>query len=95
VLVFFENKTKLENFRDSTNIKNKMKHYPLTEDIPKNEEKEKMVGQATHAKSVTFATPGFGRGTDFICRDPEVEYNGGIHVILTFMCRQQSEFVQI
>ncbi len=95
MLVFFENKDKLDDFRESKNILNKMKHQALTEEIPTNEEKEKMVSHATYPKSITFATPSFGRGTDFICRDPEVEYNGGIHVILTYMCKQQSEFIQI
>jgi len=70
-------------------------HQTLTEKISSNEEKEKIVSHATYPRSVTFATPIFGRGTDFICRDLEVEMNGGLHVILTFMCTLQSELVQI
>ncbi len=56
----------------------------MTEKLSNNE-KEEIVNHATYPLSVTFATPGFGRGTDFICRDQEVELSGGLHVILTFM----------
>ncbi|CAF4470583.1 unnamed protein product [Rotaria sp. Silwood2] len=37
----------------------------------------------------------FGRGTDFICHDPFVAANGGIHVIQTFLSEEISEEVQI
>ncbi len=85
MLVFFENETKLQQFRNSKNIFNKLAHKTLTEQIETIEEKEEIVTNATYPRSVTFATPNFGRGTDFICRDIEVEMNGGLHVILTFM----------
>jgi preprotein translocase subunit SecA len=65
----------------------------LTEKIEDLNEKERIVFLATQPASITLSTPNFGRGTDFICRNKEVEANGGLHVILTFMCKQQSEFV--
>jgi preprotein translocase subunit SecA len=39
------------------------------------------VTKATYSKMITLSTSSFGRGTDFICRDKEVETNGGVHVI--------------
>ncbi len=95
VLVFFENESKLQAFRNSKNVLNKLTHRTLTEEIVKNSEKEDIVMNATYPRSITLATPNFGRGTYFICRDMEVEMNGGLHVILTFMPTLQSEFVQI
>jgi preprotein translocase subunit SecA len=65
----------------------------LTEKIEDLNEKERIVLLATQPGAITLATPNFGRGTDFICRNKEVEANGGLHVILTFMCTQKSEFV--
>ena len=44
---------------------------------------------------ITLSTVAFVRGTDFICRDTEVETNGGVHVISTFVSELMSEFVQI
>ncbi len=58
----------------------------MNEKIEDLNEKEKIVFLATQPGSITLATPSFGRGTDFICRNKEVEANGGLHVILTYMC---------
>jgi preprotein translocase subunit SecA len=44
---------------------------------------------------VTFCTRGYGRGTDFICNDTNVDKEGGVHVILTFKPEDYSEEVQI
>jgi preprotein translocase subunit SecA len=44
---------------------------------------------------VTFCTRGYGRGTDFICNDKNVNKEGGVHVILTFKPDDYSEEVQI
>ena len=65
----------------------------LTEEIEDPNEKEKIVHLATQPGAITLSTPNFGRGTDFICRNKEVEANGGLHVIQTFMSDQKSEFV--
>jgi hypothetical protein len=40
-------------------------------------------------------TKAFGRGTDFICYDEQLQFNGGIHVLQTFFSFNQSEEVQI
>lgn len=37
----------------------------------------------------------FGRGTDFICLDPDVNDAGGVVVIQTFLSEDLSEEVQI
>lgn len=54
-----------------------------------------MVVTATYPDRITLATRAFGRGTDFSCRDREVEENGGVHVILTFWPELKTEFTQI
>jgi|LauGreDrversion4_2_1035121.scaffolds.fasta_scaffold26527_3 hypothetical protein len=46
-----------------------------------NSEKDNLVQRATYEDQVTLATAAFGRGTDFICRDPKVEESGGVHII--------------
>jgi preprotein translocase subunit SecA len=93
VLIFFKNELKLEEFRQSRNFKDSYGHRTLTEKIEDLNEKERIIFYATQPESITLATPNFGRGTDFICRNEEVENNYGLHVILTFMCTQNSEFV--
>ena len=54
-----------------------------------------MITKSTYAGQITLATRKFGRGTDFICKDPTVEENGGVHVIQTFLSEEMSEEVQI
>lgn len=40
---------------------------------------------------VTLATRPFGRGCDFISTDPELDKNGGIHIIQTFLSEDLAE----
>ncbi len=44
-------------------------------------EKELAIANATFTRVVTLASPIFGRGIDFICRDRNIDKNGGVHVI--------------
>jgi preprotein translocase subunit SecA len=49
------------------------------------------VKRASTRGIVSFCTRGYGRGTDFICNDKNVNTEGGVHVILTFKPEDISE----
>jgi preprotein translocase subunit SecA len=85
----------LKEFENSDKFKKTISNYQTLTEHNDDSEKEDRVTKATYAKMVTLSTPSFGRGTDFICRDPQVEKNGGVHVICTFFPELLSEFVQI
>ena len=93
VIVFFKDLEKLKEFERSDRFLNSVKNYSPLPEHNDDREKESIVSKATVAKMVTLSTKSFGRGTDFICRDPEVENNGGVHVICTFVPELQTEFV--
>lgn len=95
VLVFFETEKRLKEFYLSKAlepIKSSVVH--LTEEAS-SEEKEIIVKRATGSGQVTLFTRIFGRGTDFICYDPAVARNDGVHVIQTFLSEEVSEEIQI
>ena len=48
-------------------------------------EKEGLIRQAVAKGSITLLMREFGRGTDFICHDEEMDRAGGVHVIQTFI----------
>jgi GTPase SAR1 family protein len=95
VLLFFETQEKLFDFYQSSSFalyKDKCKY--ITEELSW-AEKDSLVKRATTAGQVTLLTRIFGRGTDFVCRDPNVSSGGGAHVIQTFLSEELSEQVQI
>ena len=54
------------------------------------------MNQAVTKKSVTLLTREFGRGTDFICYDDEINNTlGGVHVLQTFLSVERAEERQI
>jgi len=66
----------------------------ITEKIDKNE-RDLLIKQASTEGRITLLTRSFGRGTDFVCRNPAVIARGGVHVIQTFFSKELSEEVQI
>lgn len=44
---------------------------------------------------ITLATKPFGRGCDFISTDPDLDKNGGIHIVQTFLSEDLAEETQI
>ena len=95
VLVFFESEEKLVEFRDSrafSALKGLSRYLTEKANI---QEKEYFVKQAMCSGQVSLLTRSFGRGTDFVCHDPIVGANGGVHVIQTFLSEEISEEVQI
>lgn len=92
VLVYFESVDKLEEFSRSEygqRLEEVIIVTETTENIPF------FVNRATFAGTVTFFPRVFGRGLDFISRDPSVDAAGGVHVIQTFFSRCPSEEIQI
>jgi preprotein translocase subunit SecA len=53
--------------------------------------RESYVKRASTRGIVSLCTRGYGRGTDFICNDKNVNTEGGVHVILTFKPEDISE----
>ena len=54
-----------------------------------------MIRKATSSEYTTFLTRDYGRGTNFVVRDPTVKSNDGVHVLKTFWTHDKSEEVQI
>jgi len=91
VLIFFENITILNEFHTS-NISSLQECHILEE----NEEfKETIIKQSTTSGFVTLCTRPFGRGVDFICRDPKTKGADGVHIIQTFVAASEAEQIQI
>lgn len=91
VLVFFETIEVLKEFSKYLTSKN-LKHQILSED---EEFKESVVKQSTATETITLCTRVFGRGVDFIVRDPKTKDGGGVHVIQTFIATSEAEQIQI
>ena len=97
IIVFFENGTRLEEFRRSEsyrNVKDNTAVHILTEATP-SDSRDFYVKKAGSLGQVTLSTKIFGRGTDFISRDKDVKDLGGVHVLQTFLSESLSEEVQI
>ena len=95
VLVFFRTKKELEEFRKSPAVNSiRARVRVITEDMPANE-REGAIKQAVTRGNVTLLTREYGRGTDFIVYDDQLNSTGGVHVIQTFVSNDQAEAVQI
>ncbi len=96
IIVCFENEVALTEFareglRDLT-VKDNLEILIESDDF---EEKEIKIDKASNRNSLTFMNKAFGRGTDFVVRDPYVEKNGGVLLILTFSPEEKSDYLQI
>ncbi|CAF1394740.1 unnamed protein product [Adineta steineri] len=95
VLVFLESEKKLKEFYASKALSPIKDSVIILTEEASPAEKESIIKRATGSGQITLFTKTFGRGTDFICHDPTVDSNGGIHVIQTFLSEEISEEVQI
>jgi len=95
VLIFFETKERLNQFYNSKHFYLRKSRALIISEELSPEEKDLYIKRATMSGQVTLLTKAFGRGTDFICRDPIVISNGGVHVIQTFLSEELSEETQI
>ena len=95
VIIFFDDKEKLLAFKNSTEAKSIL--HPINELTEEAEdlEKKRIIKEASRSGKVTLLTRAFGRGTDFISYSPQVEANGGVHVIQAFLSEEKTEEIQI
>ena len=92
VLVFFETEQKIAAFKASHHaegIENLHVVTTATDNI------DFYVKQATRSGHTTLFSRIHGRGLDFVCHDPAVEKDGGVHVVQTFLSVEMSEEIQI
>jgi preprotein translocase subunit SecA len=57
-------------------------------------ERGAIIERCIAATKITLCTSTYIRGTDFKCRDKELQRNGGVHVVLTFYPRTAADMIQ-
>ena len=95
VLVFFETKKKVNDFLESPAMSARRGQVRVMREEDTVADREQAVRQAVASKSITLLSRDFGRGTDFVCYDEDLNVSGGIHVIQTFVSLEVSEETQI
>lgn len=95
VVVFFRDRAKLDEFTASPTYRQLGRHKKLLTEDTSSADKEFIISKAATAGQITLCTSVFGRGTDFFCKDEQVEKNGGVHIIQTFLSDEISEEIQI
>jgi preprotein translocase subunit SecA len=93
VMVFFEDLAVLEEFYKRPTVE-RLRPLRLDERVS-TETRPSVVARAVSHRVVTLLTRDFGRGTDFLCEDPNIDKRGGVHVIQTFVSDELSEEKQI
>jgi hypothetical protein len=95
VLVFFDTSASLKNFKDSAEMVALKGFVKVMTEETTQTEKTGLIKSAATKGNVVLLTREFGRGTDFVCYDQELDRNGGVHVIQTFVSDLKSEETQI
>ncbi|CAL6013590.1 Helicase-related_protein [Hexamita inflata] len=97
VLVFFESSAKLDKFYKSAEFQKTRKRNRVQTLTENNSaaDKESIVKNSVQPETISLFTREFGRGTDFICYDKNIDRLGGVHVIQTFFSDELSEEKQI
>jgi hypothetical protein len=93
VMVFFESLAVLEKFYNDPSVE-RLRPLRLDERVS-SASRPSVVSRATSNRVVTLLTRDYGRGTDFMCEDIEINRRGGVHVIQTFVSDEISEEKQI
>jgi hypothetical protein len=95
ILVFFASEEKLQAFYESSAFSSINQDVQIITEKVSARDRELYVKRASTIGKVTLVTRTFGRGTDFICHNPDLLANGGIHVLQTFFSEELSEEYQI
>ncbi|CAF3144286.1 unnamed protein product [Rotaria sp. Silwood2] len=95
ILIFFESEEKLMTFFNSPKLSLVKEKVEIITEKVSVKERELHIKRASAIGKVTLFTRIFGRGTDFICNNPRLLANGGIHVLQTFFSKELSEEYQI
>jgi len=95
-LVFFQSVQELMKFHEATGKEfAKDGHYQIIAENVVEADRELRVKRAGTEGMITLLSAAFGRGTDFVCRNPQLLSNGGVHVLQTFYSEEKSEEYQI
>ena len=97
ILVFFETTELLKRFVASPLVTARAINRQakiMTEETSASE-KEGLVRQATLKQSITLLSKEFGRGTDFVCYDDDLNEAGGVHVLTTFLPDERAMEAQL
>ncbi|KAL7554369.1 hypothetical protein ACHAWF_017810 [Thalassiosira exigua] len=95
VVVFFQDRVKLNEFVASPTYRTLSRHKKLLTEDMSTDDKGYVISNAATAGQITLSTAVFGRGTDFFCKDDVVQKQGGVHIIQTFLSEELSEEIQI
>jgi Mg-chelatase subunit ChlD len=99
VIVFFEDEAKLKRFNDFIiNHESFLRSgYSIQRMLEKDDtsERNRAILKAVKSGTVTLAVKDFGRGTDYVCYDPELNEAGGVHIIQSGFSDEKSEETQI
>ncbi len=97
VIVFFESFERMTEFQRSESYRQVIANTAvniLSEKTSK-DDRDHIIKKAATAGQITLATKVFGRGTDFISRDTQLNDRGGTHIVQTFLSEMLSEEIQI
>ena len=99
ILIVFADALKLKKFsaaihKTSPNLPQYTPPLELTDQLS-NDERASVVMQAIRRYKITLMTRSYGRGTDFVCRDQGLVKNGGVHIVVTFLPEDDSEWKQL
>lgn len=92
VIIFFDKATQLYDFYHCPLFTDAMKGKTLilTEEHEPSI-RDNRVFRSTHSGSISLMTKSFGRGTDFQVFDENIQKNGGVHIIVTFLCMEEAD----
>ncbi len=97
-LIFFDTKDYLNEFNNFLkNKSNKLPNYRSPELLHEErslDERSIIIERCIANSKFTLCTSGYIRGTDFKCRDKELQRHGGVHVVLTFYPKSKSDMIQ-
>jgi len=93
ILVFMTDERMVE-FDKYWDPKEPLKKFVLSK-MSNEYDRANCISQAGESDRVTLVARTFGRGIDFISRSNEVQKNGGVHVIQTFLSDSEVEEYQI
>jgi len=93
VIVFFKDLLCLNKYLNENDLIRKDFNI-ISEDLNR-DEIQNVIKFACSKGTVTLSTASFGRGYDFIIKDPLLNAEGGIHIIQTFLSDDFSEETQI
>ena len=95
-LVFFQTEAKMRRYEEylSTNQIQMANLFSVTADVD-NAALDHAVTRAARLGNATLFTRLHGRGLDFACHDEQLDNNGGIHVVQTFLSEEEAEEIQI